>query len=326
MSQLFAEWLSTIRNGDHERAWELSERQRQQATEAGQTRDDPGLPYHLRWVWDGRSFERREVLVRCYHGLGDTIQFLRFLPDLRRRAASVTLEIQPRLIPLLGDAPPADRVVPFDADRPHPPAECDIEIMELSLALRARPADFPPPYLRAAPAELPPQTVGICTQAGDWDPARSVSSEMLVRLCEGRECVALDPSPSALPVRNPKGCPFDMLETARLVAGASLVVTVDTMIAHLAGALGIPTWLLLKHEPDWRWTPHLGRSEWYPSMRLYAQSSPGDWGGVLAAVQRDLDELIAKRSPRDEPEPRLPLRPCLVGRAAGQDHHPANQA
>jgi len=90
-------------------------------------------------------------------------------------------------------------------------------------------------------------------------------------------------------VRNPQGCPFDMRETAALVAGCALVITVDTMIAHLAGALGKPVWLLLKHAPDWRWAPETGRSEWYPTARLYAQPTPGDWAPVIAQVAQDLE-------------------------------------
>lgn len=315
-----------MREGDHEKAWAVSERQRQSAIETGQRPDDPALPYHLRWVWDGRRLDGREVLVRCYHGLGDTIQFWRFLPELRRRAAAVTLEVQPRLMPLLAAQGVFDRVVPFDTARPHPPAECNIEIMELSLALRARPAAFVPPYLHVAPARLAAGTVAICCFAGDWDPARSIPPELLAPLCEGRDCISLDPRPSELPVNNPGGCPFDIVETARLIAGASLVITVDTMVAHLAGALNRPTWLLLRHEPDWRWTPQLGRSEWYPSMHLYCQPSPGDWTSVVAAVEHDLDRMIPKRSARREPEPKLPLCPGVLGRTAGQDHHPANQA
>jgi hypothetical protein len=296
MSHLLHEWTRAMREGDYERAWALDKDNI--AVGSAQDRDDPALPYHLRWVWDRREVAGRHVLVRCYHGLGDTIQFLRFLPALRRRAASVALEIQPRLVPLLSADPPVDRIIPFDQERPHPPAECDIEIMELSFALKARPDEFPPPYLPCAeiePAVLPPNTLGFCTRAGDWDEARSLPPELLVPLCEGRECVTLDPQPSPLPVRNAEGCPFDIAETAALIAGTALVVTVDTMVAHLAGAMNRPTWLLLKHEPDWRWTPESGRSEWYPSMRLYTQPEPGDWGAVVAAVRRELAALIPQR-------------------------------
>jgi hypothetical protein len=323
MSELLDEWVRAMRESDYESAWAVNERQA--ASRLAHDRDDPALPYHLRWVWDRRDPTGRDVLVRCYHGLGDTIQFLRFLPELRRRAASVTLEIQPRLIALLGESLPAWRIVPFDVARPLPPADCDIEIMELCFALRMRPGAAPPPYLHAVPAPLAPGTIGLCASAGDWDQSRSIPAELLAPICEGRPCVTLDPRPTSLPVRNPDGCPYDMVETAALVSGASLVITVDTMIAHLAGAMNKPTWLLLKHDPDWRWTPRSGRSEWYPSMRLYAQPSPGDWPEVVRAVARDLDALIPKRSLPHESRPSLPSRPGVLGRAARQDHHPADQ-
>jgi len=282
---LHARWVRAIRAGDHRQAWALCEQQASLRDPA--ERDDPRLPYHLRWVWDLTDLDGRDVLVRCYHGLGDTIQFLRYLPELRRRAAAVTLEIQPHLIALL---PPgcADRVVPFDPARPLKPAQVDVEIMELSFALRLAPDACPPPYLSADPAELPAGTIGLCCVSGDWDSARSIPPEFLARLLAGRECVTLDARPSTLPVRNPEGCPLDMAKTAALVAGCGLVITVDTMIAHLAGALGRPVWLLLKHAPDWRWAPETGRSEWYPATRLYAQPAPGDWVSVVDTVAHDL--------------------------------------
>lgn len=279
-------WVRAMRAGDHPAAWALCEQQA--ALRPAAERDDPRLPYHLRWVWNLTELDGRHVLVRCYHGLGDTIQFLRFLPELRRRAASVTLEIQPRLISLL---PPdlADVAVPFDPAHPLKPAECDVEIMELSFALRTPPSACPPPYLSVTPSRLPPGTIGICCTSGDWDPARSLPPELLAPLCAGRPVVSLDAQASALPVLNPAGCPFDMAETAAMVAGCALVITVDTMIAHLAGALGKPVWLLLKHAPDWRWAPESGRSEWYPAARLYAQPAPDDWASVAARVARDLE-------------------------------------
>lgn len=278
-------WVRAVRAGDHAQAWTLCERQA--GLRDPSRRDDPHLPYHLRWVWNLADLDDRDVLVRCYHGLGDTLQFLRFLPELRRRAASVTLEIQPRLIPLLPNGY-ADHVVGFNPAHPLKPAERDIEIMELSFALRMPPGACPAPYLAIEPAHLPEDTIGVCCVSGDWDPDRSIPPDLLAPLLMGRDCLTLDARPSTLPVRNPEGCSFDMAETAALVAGCSLVITVDTMIAHLAGALGRPVWLLLKHEPDWRWAPETGRSEWYPTARLYAQSRPGDWNSVIEAVTRDL--------------------------------------
>jgi ADP-heptose:LPS heptosyltransferase len=96
-----------------------------------------------------------------------------------------------------------------------------------------------------------------------------------------------------LSVLNPGGCTLDILTTASMIAATRIVITVDTMIAHLAGALGRPTWLLLKAEPDWRWTPERTTSSWYPTMRFYVQPKAGDWQTVVAAVASDLAALSA---------------------------------
>jgi hypothetical protein len=279
-------WAAAMRAGAYETAWALAGQTLAERDPA--SRDDPNLPYHLRWVWDGRAVDGRDVLVRCYHGLGDTLQFARFLPLLAERAASVTVEVQPRLADLVATVAPGVTLVPFDPARPLPPAEVDLEITELDFALRATPSDAPPPYLSAPRAVLPAGTIAFCYGAGDWDPERSVPPALFADLCELAPCITLVPEPTDLAVLNPQGCPFDIGATAALVAAAELVITVDTMIAHLAGALGRPTWLLLKAEPDWRWAPDQRGSAWYPSMRLYAQHCAGDWHSVLAQVERDL--------------------------------------
>jgi hypothetical protein len=284
-------WVQAMRNGDHDVAWAISE---MAFAENERRCNDPTLPYHLRQVWQGEPPDERHVLVRCYHGLGDTIQFLRYLPALRRRARSVTLEIQPQLAQLLAADPPADRLAPFDPARPLPASECDIEIMELSFVLREPPSSCPPPYIAASPALLPPETIGICCMAGEWDNERSIPPELLAPVCEARNCITLDLQPSALPVLNPSGCPCNMMETAALVSGLSLVITVDTMIGHLAGAMGKPTWMLLKHEPDWRWSHEAGRSDWYPSVRLYSQTEPGEWLPVVERISGDLDDQLPR--------------------------------
>jgi ADP-heptose:LPS heptosyltransferase len=104
----------------------------------------------------------------------------------------------------------------------------------------------------------------------------------------GGEVFTLQPTPTSLPVRNPGGAPVGIMETASLIAGLDLVITVDTLFAHLAGALNRPTCLLLKHAPDWRWMADRSDSPWYPSMRLYRQPAPGDWDSVIAQVLHDI--------------------------------------
>ncbi|MEK7342252.1 MAG: glycosyltransferase family 9 protein [Pseudomonadota bacterium] len=283
-----ARWVAAMRANDHAAAWALSDAVLKARDPA--TRDDPCLPYHLRWVWDGRAFDGRDCLVRCYHGLGDTVQFARFLPLLARRAASVVVEAPARLLGLLQRIAPAANVrfLPFDVVHPLPPSECDIEITELAFALRATPADAPWPYLSTPRAILPHGTVGLCYAAGDWDGARGVPPALFAPLCACSRCITLVPQATGLPVLNPRGCPFDMDATAALVAACDLVITVDTLIAHLAGAMGRPTWLLLKADPDWRWPVDSDATPWYPSMHIHAQRTAGDWREVMADVARDL--------------------------------------
>jgi hypothetical protein len=306
MDAIYQHWVSAMRRGDFAAAWDISARS---------LADDPpqvdhSLPYHLRAVWRGQILVGRDVLVRCFHGLGDTIQFARYLPLLRERAASVTVEMQRHLMPLFTGFPGIDRLIPFDEAAPTPDSGCDIEIMELQFALRRLPGDFPPPYLSSAPAPLPAGTVGLCWEAGGWDQARAVAARAFAPLALD-QAVTLVARPTDLPMLNPAGCPRDMRATAALVAGVDLVITVDTMIAHLAGAMGRPTWLLVKQDCDWRWSHEGERSLWYPSIRIYRQHAPGAWDALIARVAADLErwraQLSGHKPEAPAPTPQIPV-------------------
>jgi hypothetical protein len=300
-ADLTGAWLAAMRAGDFAAAWAVSDAVL--AARDPDTRDDPRLPYHLRWVWDGWPPDGKHVLVRCYHGLGDTLQFCRFLPLLRPRVASLTLEVQPELIGLLQDLPGPDRLAPFRPDAPLPPSECDMEIMELAHLLRVAPG--PAPYLQAHPGPRPGPGLlaGVCWQAGGWDPGRSVPLPLLASLAQvpGVQLVSLQRGPGADDASWPGAPPLllagergmEMADTARLLASLDLVVTVDTMVAHLAGALGRPAWVLLQAEADWRWMAGRGDSPWYPSLRLFRQDAVGDWGGVAGRLHGALAEWAA---------------------------------
>lgn len=303
-------WLAAMRRGDLDAAWRVSDEVL--AARDPATRDDPALPYHLRWVWDGRPVGGRRVLVRCYHGLGDTLQFCRYLPALGRRAAHVAVEAQPELIPLLRALPGVDRWIAFRQAHPEPPAEVDLEIMDLAHALRLPPPA--PPYLSAPPlrpdpcADAAPRDpaprVGLCWRAGGWDPDRSLPLRLLRPLAEvpGLRWVSLQRGPAAREALdagspafvNPGDTSMDVARTAALIAGLDLVVTVDTMVAHLAGALGRPCWVLLKHEADWRWPLADTAAPWYPRTRPYRQSTPGDWTDPIERLRADLARLAAR--------------------------------
>ncbi len=238
------------------------------------SRDDPALPYHLRWVWDGTAPDGRHVLVRCYHGLGDTVQFARYLPLLRARCARLVVEAQPALLGWLARLPGASgwALHPFDPAAPLPPSACDIEIMELGHVLRRVPPPLAP-ALPDRPARGPGRRVGLCWQAGGWDPARSVPLAWLLARPECRDAtpVSLQRGPAAGEAdsrfANPGDDDPDVLATAALIASCDAVLSVDTLVAHLAATLGGATTVVLPARADWRWMRG-ARTAWYPRARL----------------------------------------------------------
>ncbi len=286
MLDLHGRWLAAMTNGDYAGAWQINDAVL--AARDPAARDDPAVPYHRRFVWDGRPFRGRSVLVRCYHGLGDTLQYLRFLSPLRAQVASLTLEVQPELIPLLQGIRGPDRIVPFVLDAPTIPSECDFEIMELSHALRLPPTAVKPPYIAAKPVPLPPRAIGLCWRAGEWDSERSLPPSLLAQFADTHPVVSLVPGATGLPVINPQGS-CDIATVAGMIAGLDLVITVDTMVAHLAGALGRRTWLLLKHDADWRWQHAGDTSVWYPATQFFCQARRGDWASVIERVRARLE-------------------------------------
>jgi hypothetical protein len=300
-----ARWTAAMRAGDFATAWAIGDAVLAASDPAA--RDDPLLPYHLRRVWDATPPDGRDVLVRCYHGLGDVLMAARLLPMLRARARTVVLETPPPLHPLLAGM--ADRLIPFDPTSPAMPSGCDIELMEVAQVLRLRADAVPrPPYL-PMPVPMPVTlrlarrpALGLCWRAGEWDAERSVPLDDLRSAVGGAVLVSLQRGPAAVEARgpgfaNPGDCSGDVGRTAALIAGVDLVVTVDTMVAHLAGALGAPCCVLLKAAADWRWGEPGGRSLWYPALRLYRQERAGDWRAPLTALARDLGSGTAFKAP-----------------------------
>jgi hypothetical protein len=177
---LAALWMAAARAGDFAPAWEISDRTL--AQRAGTTCWH--LPRHEQWVWDGRPVAGRRVLVRCYHGLGDTIQFARFLPELGRLAREAVVWAQPVLLPLLRTVPGARQVLPLHDGAPSTDYEVDLEIMELAHALRVT--------LDCLPTQVPyfcvpfscrytsAFSVGLVARAGDFNAWRSVPADLLI--------------------------------------------------------------------------------------------------------------------------------------------------
>src|SRR4051812_11338427 len=179
--------MSAMRRGDFAAAWRLSDAALQQRLQDG--RDERLRPRHLQQVWDGRPLAGQRVLVRCYHGLGDTMQFVRLLPLLRRRAREVILWAQPQLLDVLATAAGFDRLLPLHDGDPDVARDADIELMELPHILRLDCAEIPQqvPYLlrelrRRSRAPATRRRVGIAWRAGAWDAARSITAGQLAPL------------------------------------------------------------------------------------------------------------------------------------------------
>ena len=262
----------------------------------------------------GTEMSGRTILLHAEQGLGDTIQFVRYAPMLRRLGARVLLEAQAPLLPLLRGL--AERVLPDGAEPPPHDAHCPL--LSLPLAFRTELKTIPAsiPYLfadlslRAAWAKLlgPRERfrVGIAFSGSPDHPEDALRSipaaQMLAALAlpgvelhvvqkdiRDADAAALREHPD-VPVHADRLT--DFAETAALVSLLDLVVSVDTSVVHLAGAMGLPVWLLLQHSADFRWLRGRDDSPWYPSARLFRQAEAG-WDGVLTAVAEALKDKAA---------------------------------
>lgn len=292
-----------MRAGRWEEAWRIKDAQ------MAMRRDEAcwHWPRHEQYAWRGDAIDNQRVLVRCYHGLGDTIQFIRYMPMLRERAREVMVWIQPKLIPLVAGVKGIDRLLPLHEGAPQADFDVDIEIMELPHVFRTTILLIPShvPYLHASPLPMPQDrrraAVGLVWRAGEWDARRSIPYAALGRLfaIDGAEWFILQPDARA------SGWPGDvgqwpgelnLLDYARAVRAMDLLITIDSMPAHMAGALGIPVWTLLPDDPDWRWMLDREDSPWYPTMRLFRPHRAGDWDDVIERVGERLTTFIQDRA------------------------------
>ncbi len=292
--------MEHMRRGEFDRAWRNSDILLRQHLAAPPDADD--VPRHQQVVWNGASLHGKRVLVRCYHGLGDTIQFIRYVPLLKTIAAHVTVWAQPSLITLLSTACGIDRIISLHDGTPDCDYDVDVEVMELPYVFRTTvetiPARIPYLHVDASALDNCKMKVGLVWRGGDWDPRRDVPFDLLTRLAEIQEIsfyvlqqeTAGWEDHQSFKAILPRG--GDALTTARVMRALDLVVSIDSMPAHLAGALGIRTWTLLQKDADWRWMSDRRDSPWYPTMRLFRQQQPGDWETVVAQVKTELRKLL----------------------------------
>jgi hypothetical protein len=290
-----------MRRGDFTAAWEVSDAILRRRISDAVTCDD--WPRHLQFIWKGQSLADQRVLVRCYHGLGDTLQFVRLLAPLREEVREVILWAQPCLLGLLESVTGSDRLLPLSDGAPGVSYDVDIELMELPHILRLTadriPARVPYIYVRQSEqrrADSDSLHVGLVWRSGDWIAQRSIPDALLAELARvpGVHWHSLQYPTMPLPFEMENLACADIVEFARRMSALDLVISVDTMAAHLAGALGMQVWTLLRKDCDWRWMEGRSDTPWYPTMQLFRQRRVGDWRDVVEEVIAALTDTVQR--------------------------------
>jgi tetratricopeptide (TPR) repeat protein len=292
--------LAALTLGDYERGWDLYEA-RWRLADA-----DPAGAVAPAVLWDGRLANGHEVVVRAEQGFGDMLQFVRYLPLLAAQGVRVVLECHDALRPLLADAPGVSRTVPIGdlpAGLPQVPllslprlAQTRLESIPAAVPYLAPPQRYRDRWQRRL-SGLPRPIIGLCWQGNPafrrdierspgWVPFRrllSTQTATFVGMVKAQD-------------KAPDGADFvqlgpelvDFADSAAAMEEIDLLISSDTSIVHLAGALGRPAWVLLHHAADWRWLRGREDSPWYPSLRLFRQTIPGDWTSVVGRVAEEL--------------------------------------
>jgi len=278
-------------------------------------------------LWRGEPLEGSRILLHAEQGLGDTLQFVRYVPLVRARGGNVVLEVQTRLHRLLARTPGAEEVIRRGEALPEIDWQCPLLSLPMAFATELNSIPAESPYVHPDPALVAAwgqRLAGNSLRIGlNWGGSptfpyerwRSIPLERLAPLThlEGATFYSLQMGPAAAQVKqlgsrvhiiDLQDEQEDFADTAAIVANLGLVISIDTSVAHLAGAMDKPVWVLLHKSPDWRWMLEREDSPWYPTARLFRQSTLGNWQDVVACVERELRELVARTAL--EPRSRAP--------------------
>ncbi|MBW8039423.1 MAG: tetratricopeptide repeat protein [Planctomycetes bacterium] len=291
-------------------------------------RREPSLKFvtypdcHQSQIWDGSTFAGKRLFVRSEQGLGDSIQFIRYLPMVKALGGTVIFESPKPLFNILQDFDAIDELVQA-CPEVNSDVEYDFYVPLMSLpgifatTLETIPADLP--YLYADPIKMEywkdkfteaDFKVGIVWAGSpgyDNDHNRScalkhftalakIEGVKLYSLQKGNAAAQLDELPPNITIHNFAEQLDDFTDTAAVIENLDLVISVDTAVAHLAGAMGKPVFVLLPFVPEWRWLLNRDDSPWYPTMRLFRQEKWGDWDGVFARAAEQLRILTEKHN------------------------------
>ena len=305
------EAMTHLQMGDFAEGWKLWE-----------TR--PSLDPRFQHVpfWHGQPVEH--LLVHEDQGLGDAIQFARYIPELRNHAKHITVQVTSALKRLFETS--FFGITFLTLDDPVPAVDARIRLLSLPAILGTNGSNIPAPipYIhpssderktwRAGLIDIPKPQIGVVWGGNPNhlnDALRSIPLKKFLPIiqCCKNHMISLQKGSqkagviAATGILDTENFLRDFADTAALIAELDLLITVDTSVAHLAGAMGKPVWLLLPFDPDWRWL--LGREDtpWYPSMRLFRQKEPRNWQDVIERVINDLKTLLARDKSVLQPKP-----------------------
>ena len=267
--------------------------------------------------WEGEDLTGKTILLKSEQGLGDTIQFIRYAPMVKR-GARIVLEGHTFLKTLLSRLPSIDQFV--DDKDPLPHLDCFSAMLSLPRIFKTTLENVPVgiPYLKPDPSKVAywrgelarldgSFRVGLCwagrptykldhfrsTTLTTLEPLARIPGVSFVSLQKGQAAVQVGTYSRSLHLFDRTSDLKDFDDTAALISNLDLVIAVDTAVAHLAAAMGKPTWILLPYSNDWRWLLDRDDSPWYPSVRLFRQERNGDWTPVMKQIVEALDATVA---------------------------------
>ncbi len=310
--------LALLINGQFEEGWKEHEWRFMKGKRSTIYPHRFGMP-----LWDGSSFAGKRLFVHSEQGFGDTLQFIRYLPMVKRLGGTLVFEAFGPLLETISGFPGIDKLVEISPDRRHV-ENCDYYVPLMSLPMLFA-TDIPTipsniPYIFADPEKASQwknrinkkgYKIGIAWAGKpehENDGNRSCELAQFLPLAgmPGIAMYGLQKGGAARQAETLDGmrrminfdCELkDFSETAAAIENLDLIISVDTALVHLAGAMGKPVWTLLPYAPDWRWLLEREDSPWYPTMRLFRQPAHGDWGAVFGEVKDELEKLVATTTP-----------------------------
>lgn len=300
--------LLDLLEGDYAAGWPLYETRHERPT--------PNLRRFPKPQWKGEPLGGARILLHAEQGLGDTLQFLRYVPMVVAAGGQVFIDVPQQICRLAAQIPDVAAVIA--TGEPVPDHELQCPLMSLPLAFQTTLDSIPSrvPYLtvpedaqRAAAQRTWPEhglragLVWGTTPRSFEDSDRSIPLALFESMLSTKDTqffsLQLGSQAAQLgaiqnQITDLSVAIADFADTAALVSHLDLVITVDTSVAHVAGALGKPTWVLLPFSSDWRWLTHREDSPWYPTVRLLRQQHPRNWAALLERVQSGLEQLARK--------------------------------